>query len=91
LARPTKNIKEKQNVEPSEYMQMRKLPWSGLQVRLPECETGRPNDWLRLRRSVQVRSNLQLQEVLACQTLSPRILPKSVPVRLGDARRCIDD
>lgn len=55
-------------------MQLRIVPRCSLHVRLPERQVEDPSRWLRVRRKLQVRFHVLLQEVLSGDRV-PRIQP----------------
>jgi len=68
--KPRRNENDNQD----ESLQLRSLPGSLLQLRLPERQGEKPSRRLRVRRDLQVRPNVLLQEVLSADR-TPRILP----------------
>jgi hypothetical protein len=58
--------KRKNHDQQNQEMCVRELRGSDMQVRMPEHDGGGQDDRLRVRRCVQVRSELQLQGVVEC-------------------------
>jgi hypothetical protein len=71
-----KTSKELENDDQLETMQLRTLHRSRLQLRLPERQGEKPNGRMRLRRHLQVRLGVFLQEVLKADG-TPRIGPRA--------------